>query len=176
VVKAANLERLGTIAVHREDRLAQLYRLHASDGLRLAFVLTGDRHVAEDITQEAFVRLGRKVIAFKDPDHARAYMFRVIINLCRGRGRRLRIERTALARMQARDVDQVPDLAQRDEIWRALLLVPQRQRAALFLRYYLDQSEVQAAEELDCSVSALKSLVSRGLSTLRKSLQGEGDE
>ncbi len=159
--------------MHREDRFAQLYRLHASDGLRLAFVLTGNRHVAEDITQEAFVRLARKVVGFRDPDHARAYLFRVIINLCRGRGRRLRIERTALARIRGRDVDQLPDLAQRDEIWRALLSLPQRQRAALFLRYYLDQSEVQAAEEMDCSSSALKSLVSRGLSTLRKSLQGE---
>ncbi|MDP9224008.1 MAG: hypothetical protein M3P18_09145, partial [Actinomycetota bacterium] len=61
VVKAANLERLGTIAVYREDRLAQLYRLHASGGLRLAFVLTREGPpCSEDITQEAFVRLARR--------------------------------------------------------------------------------------------------------------------
>jgi RNA polymerase sigma factor (sigma-70 family) len=175
VVKAANLKRLGTIAVQRGDRLGELYRLHASDGLRLAFVLTGDRHVAEDITQEAFVRLARRVIAFRDPDHARAYLFRVIINLCRGRGRRLLLERTALARMRPADLDQSPDLTQRDEMWKALLSLPQRQRTALFLRYYLDQSQAQAAEELDCSSSALKSLVSRGLSSLRTSLKENGD-
>ncbi len=176
MVKAAHLYRLGAIPLRREDRLGELYRLHASDGLRLAFLLTGDRHVAEDITQEAFVRLARKVIGFKDPDHARAYLLRVIINLCRGRGRRLSIERTALGRMRSHDVDQLPDLGQRDDMWRALLSLPQRQRAALFLRYYLDQPEGQAAKELDCSSSALKSLISRGLSSLRKTLKENGDE
>jgi RNA polymerase sigma factor (sigma-70 family) len=85
------------------------------------------------------------------------------------------IERTALARMRPADVDQSPDFAQRDEMWSALLSLPQRQRAALFLRYYLDQSQAQAAEELDCSLSALKSLVSRGLSSLRTSLKENGD-
>lgn len=159
--------------MQRGDRLGEIYRAHASDGLRLAYVLTGQREAAEDITQEAFVRIGRKLVGLRDLDHARAYLFRTIINLCRGRGRRLVIERSALARLRAPEVDHLPDVAERDAIWSALLALPPRQRAALFLRYYLDQSETQAAEALDCSSSALKSLVFRALNSLRTSLQGD---
>jgi DNA-directed RNA polymerase specialized sigma24 family protein len=60
-----------------------------------------------------------------------------------------------------------------DETWSRLLALPQRQRAALFFRYYLDQSEVNAAEALSCSTSALKSLVTRGLNSLR---EAEGEQ
>ncbi len=54
-----------------------------------------------------------------------------------------------------------------DEMWTALLHLPIRQRAALFLRYYQDLSEQEAADALNCSLSALKSLVNRGLRDLR---------
>lgn len=158
--------------MHREDRLGEVYHAHASDGLRLACVLTGNRETAEDITQEAFVRIGRKVIGLRDLDHARAYLFRTIVNLCRGRGRRLTLERSALARLKPVAAEHQPDLGEKDEMWTALLALPPRQRAALFLRYYLDQSEAQAAETLGCSSSALKSLVTRGLRSLRVTLQG----
>lgn len=168
-----NLNRSETILVQRGDRLGEIYRAHASDGLRLAYVLTGQREAAEDITQEAFVRIGRKLVGLRDLDHARAYLFRTIINLCRSRGRRLVIERSALARLRAPEADHIPDVPERDAIWSALLSLPPRQRAALFLRYYLDQSETQAAEALDCSSSALKSLVFRALNSLRTSLQGD---
>lgn len=46
-----------------------------------------------------------------------------------------------------------------DETWARVLSLPARQRAALFFRYYLDQSETTSAEALNCSTSALKSLV-----------------
>lgn len=158
--------------MQRRDRLGEVYEAHASDCLRLACVLTDDRETAEDITQDAFVRIGRKVLGLRDLDHSRAYLLRTVVNLCRGRGRRLAVERSALARLRPMGLENLPDLGERDEMWTALLALPQRQRAALFLRYYLDQSEAQAAETLGCSLSALKSLVTRGLKTLRASLQG----
>jgi RNA polymerase sigma factor (sigma-70 family) len=161
------------MAMEREDRLAEIYRAHASDGLRLAYVLTGNREAAEDITQEAFVRIGRRLFGLRDLNHARAYLLRTIINLSRGRGRRLASERSALARLPAPETPLIPDIGQRDEIWTALLALPPRQRAALYLRYYLDHTEAQAAEALDCSSTALKSLVFRALTALRTSLQGD---
>ena len=66
-----------------------------------------------------------------------------------------------------------PDLGRRDELWRALLTLPVRQRSALFFRYYEDLSEVQAADALGCSVSALKALVNRGLKELRGQFEGD---
>lgn len=153
-----------------DDRLGDLYRAHGPDALRLAYVLTGDREAAEDITQDAFVRIGRKIFGLRDTDHERAYLFRTVINLCRSRGRKLRRERAAIARLQPpREATEPED----DETWGRLLSLPSRQRAALFFRYYLDQSETSSAEALNCSTSALKSLVNRGLKTLRKA---QGDE
>ena len=153
-----------------DDRLGELYRAHGADALRLAYVLTGSREAAEDITQDAFVRIGRRIFGLKDLDHERAYLFRTVINLCRSRGRKLGRERAALARVDAQGTHPGLEL---DETWSRLLALPQRQRAALFFRYYLDQSESSAAEALDCSTSALKSLVNRGLNALR---EAEGDD
>lgn len=148
-----------------DDRLGELYRAHGPDALRLAYVLTGNRDVAEDITQDAFVRIGRKIFGLHDPDHERAYLFRTVINLCRSRGRKLGRERAAMARLQPGTQMPAPDT---DDTWTRLLTLPPRQRAALFFRYYLDQSEASSAEALNCSTSALKSLVNRGLNSLRE--------
>lgn len=150
-----------------QDRLREIYDAHASDVMRLAYVLTGHRETSEDLTQEAFVRLARKVLALKDLEHAHAYLLRTVINLARSRGRRFTSERRALQRLSPPREGTLPDPVQQDEMWQRLLSLPKRQGAALFLRYYLDQSEAQAAEVLQCSPSAIKSLVSRGLTALR---------
>jgi RNA polymerase sigma factor (sigma-70 family) len=165
------LGRTGIGTAERHD-LEGLYRAHATNAYRLACLLTSDNAVAEDITQEAFVRVGRKVLGFRDLEHGRAYLYRTIVNLCRGRGRRLALERTALAKSSGQPQDHLPDIVLRDEMWRALNSLPPRQRTALFLRYYLDQTEADAADVLGCSVGALKSLVSRALASLRDSEVG----
>ncbi len=63
--------------------------------------------------------------------------------------------------------DRVDELATRDALWAQLHLLPPRQRAAIVLRYYLDLSEAQTAEAMGCSVGAVKSQASAGLSRLR---------
>lgn len=161
------------LGLDEADELEVAFRAHASHVLRLAYVLTGQREAAEDVTQEAFVRLGRRVLKLKDPDHVHAYLLRTAINLCRGRGRRHEAERRALSRLPVLSPVPPPDVAHDDTFWKALLILPKRQGAALFLRYYLDQSESRSAEILGCSASALKSLVTRGLRTLRDAAQGE---
>ena len=160
----------------RVDGLESLYQRHASDAVRLAYVLTGDASLAQDVAHEAFVRVGRKLFGLRNADHAKAYLYRTTVNLCRGRGRRLKTERAATERLRVPHAQQPPDVAGRDELWQALLTLPVRQRSALFFRYYEDLSEAAAADALGCSVSALKSLVNRGLKELRAQLEGDGDE
>jgi RNA polymerase sigma factor (sigma-70 family) len=160
----------------RVEGLETLYHRHASDAVRLAYVLTGDASLAQDVAHEAFVRVGRKLLGLKNPELARAYLYRTTVNLCRGRFRRERSERAAVERLRPPAEVEQPDVAARDELWRALLTLPVRQRSALFFRYYQDLSEAQAADALGCSVSALKALVNRGLKELRGQLEGERDE
>ena len=159
----------------RVDGLERLYERHASDAVRLAYVLTGDASLAQDVAHEAFVRVGRKLFGLRSPEHAKAYLYRTTVNLCRSRFRRQKSERAAIKRLQGPPPVQPPDVAARDELWNALLTLPARQRSALFFRYYEDLSEAQAADALGCSLSALKALVNRGLKELRSQLEGERD-
>ena len=151
-------------------RLGELYRRHAPDAGRLAYLLTGDRVLAEDVVQEAFVRMfGR----FRDLRHAEAfhaYLRRTIVNLVYSHFRRKRVERAYLQR-QGREPEVVlPDTADRQVLWTAMKELSARQRAAIVLRYYEDLSEAQTAEVLGCPVGTVKSLTSRGIVRLREEL------
>ena len=67
-------------------------------------------------------------------------------------------------------VSPLPDLGARDEMWQALLRLPERQRTAIVLRYYEDLSEAQTADTMRCPQGTVKSLVSRGLDRLRQEM------
>ncbi len=159
------------------DRLEQLYVDEAAKATRLAFVLTRDRDAAEDMVHEAFARVARRVFVLRSSEHARAYLYRTVVNLCRDRARRHQIDLRARKRIVTSS-DFVPSIEvdQRGEIWNAVMALPLRQRSALFFRYYLDLSEEDAAEALGCSAGAVKSLVHRALKTLRSNLKESNSE
>jgi RNA polymerase sigma-70 factor (sigma-E family) len=163
------------VAGRSEERLAELYYRHADGARRLAYLLTGDRELAEDLTQEAFIKLAGRWHDIRHPAAFGSYLRKTVINLTRGYFRRLKIERAYLAKEKVRPVldAQLPDLEARDELWQALRLLSPRQRAAVVLRYYEDLSEQQTAEALGCSVGAVKSLVNRGMESLRGHMRGE---
>ena len=163
------------VAKRGEQRLDDLYRRHASEAVRLAFLLTGDQHAAEDIVQDAFVRLFGRFQDLRTPDAFETYLRRTIVNLSRDRFRRLKLERDHAAREAhpSRQVGVASEVEDRELIRSALRSLPHRQRAALILRFYADLSEQDTAEVLQCSVAAVKSLVSRGTASLRKRMRGE---
>jgi RNA polymerase sigma factor (sigma-70 family) len=154
-----------------EKRLADLYATQSWAAIRLAFLLTGDRAAAEDICQEAFVRVGGKLVGLRDPERASGYLFKTVVNLSRGHGRRLRRDRQLQNRLAGPSATQPPDLALRDDVTRALMRLPLRQRAAIFFRYFEDLPENRTAELLNCSVAAARSLTFRGMENLRNHLQ-----
>jgi RNA polymerase sigma-70 factor (sigma-E family) len=159
-----------------EGSLDELYARHIGAGVRLAFLLTGDRSHAEDLAQEAFVRCVGRFRHLRKPDAFEAYLRRAIVNLHTSGLRRRRLEREWLAREGAASVRRVssqPDVGAREDLWRALGTLPARQRAVLVLRYYEDLSERETAEVLGCSVAAVKSLVARGGDSLRERIKGE---
>lgn len=158
----------------RERRLAELYEAHALRALRLAYVLTGAREVAEDVVQEAFLRTFRRLDMLRDLEAYPGYLRQTVHNLARAHYRRLRIEGLSLRRyalLSGSPHAGPPDMDQREGLWGALQRLPYRQRAALVLRYYEDLSERQAAGILGTSVAAVKALVSRGTRALRAELE-----
>lgn len=158
-----------------QDRLAELYERHAPAAGRLAFLITADRTLAEDLVQEAFVRVVGRFAHLRVPDAFDAYLRRTIVNLHTSQLRRRRTERTYLeCQRHASDPREVgPDVGEREELWQAVLELPPRQRAAVVLRFFLDLSEQQTAEALRCSTAAAKSLVARAMETLRNQVRSD---
>lgn len=159
-------------------RLRDLYVEFGPEAGRLAYLLVGDADAAQDIAQEAFVRVGSRLSRLKDPHNARFYLRTTVINLCRAHWRRRarELRRREMDSWVPIQEDHGARVDQRTEMIAALQRLPARQRAALVLRFYEDLSEHQTAELLSCPVGTVKSSVSRALQTLRGELGRNQDE
>src|SRR5688500_7669727 len=153
-------------------RLADLYVRHAPDALRLAQVLTGERALAEDLVQDAFVKLAGRLAHLRDPAAFEAYLRRTVVNLANSKFRRRRVERAYLERegRQPARGSAVADPETRDEVWTAIQTLPVKQRAAIALRFYEDLPDDRIAEALNCAPATVRSLVHRGMTTLKAQL------
>jgi RNA polymerase sigma-70 factor (sigma-E family) len=156
-------------------RLEELYVRHAPAAVGMAYLLTGNREAAEDLVQEAFIRAAGRFQHLRDAEAFPSYLRRTVVNLHLSRLRRIRVERSYLARQQGAPVgSSMPDITGRADVWAGVQRLPARQRAAIVLRYYEDLSERESAEVLRCSMSAMKSLVTRAMRTLRDQMGSEG--
>src|SRR5439155_18266071 len=81
-------------------RLGELYLRHVDDAVRLAYLLTGERALAEDLVQDAFVRLAGRLVHLRDRGAFDAYLRRTVVNLCNSQFRRRRVERAYLERVR----------------------------------------------------------------------------
>jgi RNA polymerase sigma-70 factor (sigma-E family) len=147
---------------HGEHAFSDLYGTEHDRLVRLAFVLTGSREVAEDVVQDSFVRLYRR---WRSAEHPDRYLRQIVVNECKSHHRRTGRERDRRAMLYV--VDSMPD-RQGVELADVLLDLPYRQRAAIVLRYYSDLSENEIAEVLGCRPGTVGSLIHRGLEKLRK--------
>jgi RNA polymerase sigma-70 factor (sigma-E family) len=140
--------------------------------LRHAYVLTGDRHLAEDLVQEVLARLYLRwdhVAGAASPEaYVRTSLTRQFLSWRRRRSSGERPTDHVPESIPAYDgVDAVDD---DDLLWRLLARLPRKQRAILALRFYDDRSDQQIAEILGVSASTVRSQASRALATLRDQL------
>lgn len=159
-----------------QGKLAEFYAAHADLTKRLAFLLTGDNELAEDITQDAFVKIAGRIGGLRNRDASAAYLRQTVVNLSRSHFRRKRVERAYLQREasgpQSESVEG-RDVVEADALWNELHRLAYRQRCAVVLRYYEDLSEHQTAEILNCSVGAVKALTNRAMEQLRANVGSE---
>ncbi|HEY2430522.1 MAG TPA: SigE family RNA polymerase sigma factor [Acidimicrobiales bacterium] len=146
------------------EAFTALYRQQYAPMVRLAFLLVGTDSVAEELVQDAFLRVRDPIEAVDRPV---AYLRRAVVNACRNHHRHQAVERRGAARLAGGDSAE-PEL---DHLADALARLPDRQRAVLVLRYYLGCSEVEIADALGCRPGTVKSLASRGLAALREVLE-----
>jgi RNA polymerase sigma-70 factor (sigma-E family) len=151
--------------------LVELFERHASEAGRLAYLLTGDRELAEDLVQDAFVRLAGRFVHRRDPGGLHAYLRVTVVNLARSHHRRRAVERRFAEREAGQETTtSAADLSDRDLLQRALMSLPLRQRTAVVLRYYEDLDIAQTASIMRCSEGTVKALSSRGIARLRTSI------
>lgn len=148
--------------------------------LSLATRLLGDRGEAEDVAQEAFLRLWQQAANWRS-DGAKfdTWLHRVAFNLCTDRLRKRRETYFSEPPGQA-DAETMPDSAlmlasQHKTIVAALAALPPRQREAIVLQYYQELSNIDAADIMGVSIEALESLLSRGRRNLRELLTKSED-
>lgn len=138
--------------------------------LRTAYLLTQDHGHAEDLVQDAMIKLYRRWRRTGPPTYPVAYARRILVNEYISHQRRRRstevpveTERMASEPAPAEPVDD------RLVMWRALGSLPPRQRAVLVLRAYEGLSDPEIADHLDCAVGTVRSLAARAYAQLRRS-------
>ena len=156
--------------------VGRLFHSEATNLVRLARFFTDDTDAAEDLVQEAFIRLARSLHRIDDLDRVTAYLRSIVLNLARDHNRRGLVSLRHRMRMTSETV------AGSDEEWQvkedqrvvieALRQLAPGQRNCLVLRYYLDLSNPEIAETLGVSINTVKTQLQRGMAALERELEG----
>lgn len=141
----------------------ELYQDRYAPMVRLAYLLTSDHAAAEELVQDAFVKVhGRWSHGI---EHPKAYLRTAVVNTCRSWGRRRSRERDH----HRRRLEAVPDHELvADEMWDVLQVLPERQRTAIVLRFYEDLDDATIASVLRCRPATVRTLIHRGVAALRQ--------
>jgi RNA polymerase sigma-70 factor (sigma-E family) len=157
-----------------DEAVTALYTAHYRALVRMATLLLRDQSAAEEVVQDGYVALHGRWGRLRDPEKGVAYLRQSVVNRCRSALRHRQVQERYVAPTP-------PDTAsaeagalaglERERCLTALAELPRRQREVLVLRYYADLSEQQIADAVGISRGAVKSHASRGLATLRRSME-----
>jgi RNA polymerase sigma-70 factor (sigma-E family) len=160
-----------------EDRFTEYFAARQAALRRTAYLLCGDWHWAEDLTQTAFVRLAAGWQRLRDPGAIDAFVRTCLVRAYLSESRRVWRKRERSV-PQPPDVavpgDGAEDLARHLVVAAALRTLPPRQRATLVCRYYQGLDIAATAAALGCSEGTVKSQTARGLASLRVALSDAG--
>jgi RNA polymerase sigma-70 factor (sigma-E family) len=155
-----------------EAAVTALYQASALSLIRLAYIMLGDLPSAEDVVQEAFYGLYRRWDRLTDHSGALYYVRASVLNGCRSALRRRAVRRRGLAYQPAADSAETVVLGgeEREEVIRALVRLPHRQREVLVLRFYADLSDAEIAQVMGIRRSTVRSAAHRALEALGRAL------
>lgn len=160
------------------ESVEDLVAMHGQALFRLAFMLTGNHHAAEDLYQDTLLGVHRNWTKVARANSPGAYSKRVMVNAFTSSRRRRSSTEIAtdeiFADSEPTQTDLADDVVERDRLWRHLNQLPPAERAALVLKYYEDLSDRQAAKILGCRASTVRASVSRALARLRENSVSEG--
>ena len=173
---------MARVARGDEPAYRTLTRRHLPAMVGLARRILGNAADAEDVAQEAMLRVWTHAPRWQPLAAFRTWLTRVVVNLCLDRKRRrpwVALEAAGEIVDPTPGVTELAEQSERERLLAAAIAdLPARQRAAIMLTYSEGMSNAQVAEILDTSVSAVETLLIRGKQNLRRKLESaiEGDE
>jgi RNA polymerase sigma-70 factor (ECF subfamily) len=165
--------------------LEELVRRHQVEAVHAAYLIVGDRHMAEDIAQAAFLKAAERIHQFRDGRPFRPWFFRIVTNdaikaSSKARRRLSLDEPQELGALPAELHDHSPgpeELAgtaeDRRMVWEALQQLTSKQRATIVMRYFLDMKDREISTELSRSLSSVKWTIHAAQERLRLILDSE---
>jgi RNA polymerase sigma-70 factor (sigma-E family) len=155
------------------EAVTALYQGHALGLVRLAVIMLGDVAGAEDVVQDAFLGLYRRWDSLADSSSALAYVRSSVLNGCRSvRRREARADALAVAAPPLESAEALALIGEEHrEVLAAIRRLPDRQREAVALRFYLDMTEDQAAQAMGISRGTVKSATSRAVAAVGRMLR-----
>jgi RNA polymerase sigma-70 factor (ECF subfamily) len=157
-----------------------IIRTHQEAMFRLAYLLLGDVHDAQDVAQDALVRGFRALDSFDLSRPLRPWLLRITSNLAHNRLRSVRRYLRAWRRLAQAEPARVTDLGERSgqqweaqTLWQALRQLNRAEQEVVYLRYFLELSEAEMATILAVAPGTVKSRLHRALQRLRAIVDGE---
>ena len=139
----------------------------------LAFVLCGQRAVAEELAQDAFVQAYRRWSVVSGYDDPGAWVRRVAVNLATSTLRRRAREARAVARLAGRRAAEAELVVADEAFWEAVRHLPRRQAQCVALRYLEDRSPAEIAAVLDITETTVRGYLHEGRAALAVALGEE---
>jgi RNA polymerase sigma factor (sigma-70 family) len=164
-VVARRVDATGTILRGVDDDFARFYREAYPGAVRLAWLLTHDHEAAEDVVQDAFVRLRPRITTI---EHRPAYLRTAIVNGCRDRARKASRADAGLRRIGV--TTELSSTDRPSELLDAVAGLSYKQRVVLVLRYWADLPEAEIAEIVGVRSATVRSITARALDRLSKEL------
>lgn len=150
------------------NRLESVYRERFADFLRIAFAITGDEGLARDAVQEAFAKALRSSESFRAESELDGWIWGILINVARS----LRASKMRGLGGDVTDAAVQLDVEQGDsEFRRWVATLPERQRLAVFLRYWVDLDYRSIAVALDVEVGTVSATLNAAHANLRRLLK-----
>lgn len=153
----------------RLTEIERVYRTRMSELVRLATAIVGVREAGRDVVQEAFARAVRERASFRGDGPIEAWVWRIVVNTARSEAGRLHrdepLEFEAAANGRPTD--------EHAHVRAAVALLPERQRLALFLRYYADLDYRTIADVLGIAPGTVAATLSKAHAAMRDALEGQ---
>lgn len=159
------------VYLNKEKYLKEMIEKYSNMIYRLAMARTGNRDMSDDVYQEVFLRLAKKLPQFENEEHEKAWLIRVTINCSKN------MMNSGFLRHRAElDENLTFETPERHEIYYAVQKLPLKYKTVIHLYYYENYSIKEISKILRVNENTVKTRLARARKELEKNIGGDSDE